>query len=131
VPTWDQTADFEEGDLTDFNATSAAGGGAIAASTDAEKNGTYGLAVTLTLGTAGDTAYGDLTGPVAETQMTVEFWLDPSSLTMDNGNTFVSVRLLTDAGTPATAVQVNLGFLAASGYRWGVDWFDDAAGATS
>lgn len=75
---WKDTADLEENDLSDFNAT---GGSGLTAPAAAAKNGSYGMAVAIT-----DTndRYGLFnTNVTNEKVMTVEFWLDPNNLTMD------------------------------------------------
>lgn len=81
MPTWDKTADLEEGDLTDFNATSGTG---LSASGAAARSGSYGFAVAITDTTV---RYGQFTGP-ADTSMTIEWNFNLNSLTMADGDMF-------------------------------------------
>ncbi len=102
--TWDETANVEEGvdtdfgavspdwddeateATTDFDSTTTSGTGAFSAHASAVKLGTNGFLIDPG---SEDTAYGTFsTGVTAETHVTIEFWFDPNSLTMTDGDTF-------------------------------------------
>jgi len=84
---WDQEADLEEGDLTDFDSTSGTG---LAATTDAALAGSYGMAVTIDDTTG---RYGVLSGLTGETTVTAEFTANIDDLTISNGNIFQLMSL--------------------------------------
>ena len=86
MPTWDFTADFEEGNVTDFTSVTAT----PTASTPSVKNGTYGCEITISGNTqeTGHFSGGALANDLA---ITTEFWLDP------NGVTPLTQRILLDA----------------------------------
>jgi len=86
-PDWDQEADLEEGNLTDFDATSGTGLSATAA---AAGLGTYGFSINITDAV---NRFGMLTGPVAETHLIFECWIDPNTLTMATNDQFDFQRL--------------------------------------
>ena len=83
MPTWDFTADFEEGDVTDFTSVV----NTPTASTGSVKNGTYGCEITLSGATeeTGTFSGGALSNDLA---ITAECWFDP------NGATPVTQRIL-------------------------------------
>lgn len=78
TPTWDKTADFEEGDTSDFDAESDADGD-LNAATDAAREGTYGIEITFDDSNA---AYGDLNPSSASTTGVLSFEFNPNSVSM-------------------------------------------------
>lgn len=89
VPEWTQEATFEDQELTPnptgFDATAGVGAN-LAVINAAAIRGDFGFRVTVA--GVGSEAYGTLNGPDNETQITVEFYFDPSNLTMANGDAF-------------------------------------------
>ena len=81
-----QYADFEEGDLSDFDSTHTSGSGAIVAHADAAIIGSWG--VKCTASAAADAAYGRLTEPSSETYIAWDFQFDINSLTMGEAELF-------------------------------------------
>ena len=114
-----QVADFEEGDLTDFDSTTGIG---LSAITGAVKNGTYGMQIDITDTTA---RYGTFTGPTDETLFVAECWIDPNGITMDNPSSHIIIRA-TGSGTGSDAF---ISFLSYSG-SYGVNLFYDHDGGT-
>jgi hypothetical protein len=102
---WNQTADFEEGDLSDFDTTFGSG---IDAHRDAALAGSFGFRVNITDLT---NKFGELSGLTAETIVAVRFLLDPNSLTMAEGDNFDIVN--DGSGNFIIQMQWN----AASGYQ--------------
>lgn len=131
-PTWTQVADVEEGDLTDFNSTTTSGAGLIAASLVAALAGSYGVLITTVEGTAGETAFGTLSGTTNQVEKTVEFLLEipPAELVMANGDIF-NVMLAVGSGTGTFAFTVFLRYTTASGYEILPRYFDDAGTGTT
>jgi len=120
-PAWDQIADGEEGDESDWDAVVENGSSLFDVSTDAEKFGTYGWKITID---GNDTAYGALTDPVGETAMTIDWWLDPNSLTMADNDAFNIV-------TCAAEIFCQMTYSTALGFRSRVITLNDSAGYDS
>src|SRR3972149_6101711 len=114
MPTWDQTADMEEGGLTDFSATS----GAVSATTGSKRNGSYGMNAAIST----TTAMGRM-DVVAETKMTVEAWFDPNTFS-GNANDEFQIVSLWDAVSKNEAIV--FARKDASGYSLVVKGFVDA-----
>ena len=115
---WEQEADFEENDTSDFDSVTENGSSTFAATAESKMNGNYGA--TVTIDGSQNTAYGALTGPSAETAITVEFRLDPNTLTMSTDETFAVVR----AGT-GPEFLVYLEYDGSSYGLWGLVQEDD------
>jgi len=86
---WQQTANLETGDLTEFDSTSG-----VTAAAAAAKNGSYGLSFAIT-NTA--TRYGRFGNPVGETIGSFETWFNPNGITMATGDAFY-ITLPYDSG---------------------------------
>jgi hypothetical protein len=85
-PDWDQEADLEEGDLTDFDATSGTG---LSASGAAALRGSFGLAVAITDTTV---RYAELSGPTSETFVAAETRFDLNGITMATNDRFAFLQ---------------------------------------
>jgi hypothetical protein len=79
LATKDQEADFEEGDLSDFDSEADANN-ALTASMAAALAGSWGAQANLATAN-GSAASGSLTGPAAETELTFEMLFDPNGVT--------------------------------------------------
>ena len=86
----------------------------------AAQNGTYGMAIPVMDTTA---RYGSFTDPTAETAVTVEFELDPNSITMSNGEAFFVVR----GDGAGYDFWLQLYYSTVSGYGIQAGYKDDAA----
>lgn len=105
-PVWLQTADLEEGDLTDFNSTVDVDG-IMSAHADALKNGSFGLKISPAGGT--NPAYGNLTDPTDNLKVGVEFWFDINTLSMAATDTFTICQVV-DADTTGVAASLLVGW---------------------
>lgn len=100
--TWDETADFDTGRsdfsslspawdqqaqeaTAEFDTTGTAGAGAFGANAASVRIGTNGFYSTVA--GAGDQAYGEFTGPTAETFVIWEGWFYPDSISIPAGST--------------------------------------------
>ena len=96
--TWEKTATFEEGSLTGTYGFTSTTGSGLAASTDAEYAGSYGMAVT------GATAarYGSFTSLGTKSRIETEFWFDPNSIV--TGGLVPVCEVLNYSGYPISRV---------------------------
>src|SRR3990167_11438091 len=99
MPTWEVTADFEEGDVTDF----AAVNGTPTASVGSVKNGTYGCEMDI------GTEYGnvDVAAIENDTRITSECWFDPNSAALATDGADV-IRIMSIIDGVATNVAVDI-----------------------
>lgn len=99
---WDQEADMEENDTSDFDSVTENGSSTFAATAESKLRGNYG--VTVTIDGSQNTTYGAFTDPTNETVVTVEFLIDTNTLTMATNDAFALIR----AGTsPEFLVYLN------------------------
>lgn len=104
APDWDQEADLEEGDTTDFDSVTQNGSSTFTAHADAALLGSYGAKVVIDA--SQNTAYGHLTGPTDDTFIVCDFKIDPNTLTMSSGDRFRVVDARTDGGGLAWRVTL-------------------------
>lgn len=104
MATWHQTADFEENDLSDFDATDDADN-KLTVGAAAARNGSFGMIIDPE-GTA-TIAYGELAGPTDDVEMSCETWLRISPLTMANGDSMQIMQLLMDTGSIPLILELN------------------------
>lgn len=102
IPEWDQEATFEDQELTPnptgFDATAGVGAN-LDVNEDAAIRGKFGLQAIVA--GVGSEAYGRFTGTDNVTEITIEFYFDPSKLVTAVADTFDMVCTLSDA--PASA----------------------------
>lgn len=90
--TWNQTADMEEGNTTDFDGVTENGSSTFTATEASKKNGTHGVSVVID--GSQNTAYGTFTDPSAETTMVLESWVNPTLLTMATNDVFNAIMTI-------------------------------------
>ena len=117
---WKQTADLEEGDLSDFDATVAATDVQvpISASTDNPASGIYGLEIHLDRGV--QPSYGALQDPDVETLITYEFNICATDLTLGSDDTFIVASAYGSDGNFHTHTAIELSgsnYALQQGYR--------------
>ena len=119
MPTWDATADFEEGDVTDFTAVN----GTPTASVGSVKNGTYGCEMDI------GTEYGNLDVAAIEddTRITAECWFDPNTATIASLTDVVRIMSMIDGATTIVSVEIRNN---AGTYQLRVGHTTDSAGLT-
>jgi hypothetical protein len=123
---WNQNADFEEGDLSDFDSTSDAES-KMSAHADAAMAGSYGLRIDLK--STATAAYGDLTGPTDETIFTIRLLFDLNTLSMANNDIFTLAAGVMVGGTNPLAIRVK--YTTANGFQWNVLYGHDAGTTAS
>ena len=122
---WDQEADFEEGDVTDFDSVT----NSPTASTGSVKNGIYGCEITIS-GTGREE--GRFNSPVAEqTRMVSECWMNPNSITMNSTNfRLMAVAEGNDLAISSNALT-NLGYDGADYFIRSTIFTDGGAGSST
>src|SRR3990167_10132361 len=120
MPTWEVTADFEEGDVTDF----AAVNGTPTASVGSVNNGTYGCEMDI------GTEYGnvDVAAIENDTRITSECWFDPNSAALATDGADV-IRIMSIIDGVATNVAVDIRNIAGV-YQLRLGHTTDSAGLT-
>lgn len=110
---WNQVADVEEGTTADFDSVTQNGSSTFTATAAAALSGSYGISVYIDASQS--QTYGTLSGPAGETLITVQFMIDPNSLTMGDGESF---RVVTANGTATLAAfACYLKYTTAGGYE--------------
>ena len=117
---WSKTADFEEGDETDFD-SEVDNDGDLNAATAAAHDGAYGIEITFDNDTA---AYGVLNASaVNQTTGSISFWVDPNTVTLDNGKVINLIHIVDGAGAANWYIQL---YNNAGTYQIYVAYVDDA-----
>jgi len=124
MPTWDATADMEEGNLSDFDGGTAGGVSATAAS---KFNGSYGMSTVL----SSDDAYGvQSAAVVSETKVIHEFYFDPNSWGTSTGQTF-TMDLIYNGGSAYVCAAAQCRKDAGGLYSVRVLGYNDAGSSTA
>jgi hypothetical protein len=112
---------FETGDTSEFDSISDPDSD-LAVNTSAAMTGHYGLEVTIDDTTA---VYGQIDYESSES-IYAKFKIDPNTLTMGDGESFIAFRIRQDGDSFLSPARVWLGYTTAGGYRLTFEVKDDA-----